>query len=61
VIPDAATAAAALQTGEVDWLELPLPDLVPLLRRNRNVMVDILDPLGNVGWLIMNHLFPRAG
>src|SRR5262249_5846888 len=31
-IADPATAAAALQNGEVDWLELPLPDLVPTLR-----------------------------
>jgi peptide/nickel transport system substrate-binding protein len=58
IIPDPATAGAALQNGEVDWLELPLPDLVPVLRRNRNLTVDIQDPLGNVGCLIMNHLFP---
>jgi hypothetical protein len=30
IIPDQATAVAALQNGEVDWLELPLPDLVPM-------------------------------
>jgi peptide/nickel transport system substrate-binding protein len=30
-------------------------DLVPPLRRNRNVMVDIADPLGNFGYLRMNH------
>jgi peptide/nickel transport system substrate-binding protein len=58
VIPDPATAALALQTGEVDWWERPLPDLVPLLRRNRNVVVDMQDPLGGVGYLVMNHLFP---
>jgi peptide/nickel transport system substrate-binding protein len=58
VIPDPATAAAALQTGEVDWLELPLSDLVPLLRKNRNISVDISDPLGNIGVFRMNHLHP---
>jgi peptide/nickel transport system substrate-binding protein len=58
VIPDPATAALALQTGEVDWWESALPDLVPLLRRNRNIVVDIADPLGLVGYLGMNHLFP---
>jgi peptide/nickel transport system substrate-binding protein len=58
VMPDASTAAAALQTGEIDWWELPTPDLVPLLRRNRNVTVDIADPLGSVGCLAINHLFP---
>jgi peptide/nickel transport system substrate-binding protein len=57
-IADPATAAAALQNGEVDWLELPLPDLVPALRQNHNVAVDIQDPLGNIGTLFFNHLFP---
>lgn len=58
VIPDPATAAAALQSGEVDWWETPIPDLIPLLRRNRNVVVDIADPLGNIGDCRFNHLYP---
>jgi peptide/nickel transport system substrate-binding protein len=58
VIPDSATAAAALQNGEVDWWELPSPDLIPLLRKNPNVMVAVADPLGGIGLLIMNHLYP---
>lgn len=58
VIPDPATAAAALQKGEVDWWELTLPDLVPALRKNGNVAVDINDRLGWTAMLIMNHLFP---
>ena len=58
VMPDGATAAAGLQTGEVDWLEIPLPDLVPMLRKNRNVIVGIQDLLGNVGIMSINHLFP---
>src|SRR5712672_1623537 len=57
VIPDPATAAAALQNGEVDWWETPIPDLVPLLRKNRNIAVDIADPLGNIGSFRMNHLY----
>jgi peptide/nickel transport system substrate-binding protein len=57
-MPDPATASAALQSGEVDWWETPIADLVPLLRRNRNVVVDIADPLGNVGSFRMNHLYP---
>jgi len=56
--PDASTASAALQQGEVDWWETPLNDLVPVLRRNRNVRVDIADPLGNVGCFRFNHLLP---
>ena len=58
VIPDPATAAAALQNGEVDWWESPLADLVPALRKNRNVMVDIADPLGHLAMIRMNHLHP---
>src|SRR5262245_58694797 len=58
VMPDPGTASAALQNGEVDWWENPISDLVPLLRKNRNVMVDIADPLGNVGSFRMNYLYP---
>ncbi len=58
VMPDPATASAALQTGEIDWWETPVPDLVPVMKRNRNLMVDIADPLGNIGTFRMNHLHP---
>lgn len=57
-IPDPATAAAALQNGEVDWWENPIPDLVPIMKRNPNLVVDIADPLGNIGSFRMNHLQP---
>ncbi|MXP61942.1 ABC transporter substrate-binding protein [Roseomonas sp. M0104] len=58
IMPDAATASAALQSGEIDWWETPLPDLVPVLRNDRRIKVDIADPLGNIGSFRMNHLFP---
>src|ERR1700737_4295414 len=58
VIPDPATASAAVQNGEVDWWETPIADIVPVLKKNRNVMVDIADPLGNIGSFRMNHLHP---
>ena len=58
ILPDDATKAAALQNGEVDWWENPIPDLVPLLKRNRNLNVDIADPLGNIGSFRINHLHP---
>jgi peptide/nickel transport system substrate-binding protein len=58
IIPDQATAAVALQNGEVDWLEAVVPDLLPILRKNPNVVTAINDPLGLVGRLVMNHLFP---
>jgi peptide/nickel transport system substrate-binding protein len=58
IVPDGATAAGALQNGEVDWLETPFSDLIPLLRKNANINVDIADPLGNIGSFRMNHLYP---
>jgi len=57
-MPDPSTAAAALQNGEIDYWEYPSPDLQPLLRRDRNVAVQIIDPTGSVAILRMNQLFP---
>jgi peptide/nickel transport system substrate-binding protein len=57
-IPDAATAAAALSAGEVDWWEQMPPDLIPVLRRNKNVKVENIDPLGSMGLLRFNFLQP---
>ncbi|MBX6740942.1 MAG: ABC transporter substrate-binding protein [Acetobacteraceae bacterium] len=58
VIPDASTAAAALQSGEVDWWEQPTADLLPLLQRNRNLVVEQPDPTGLLGLCRFNHLHP---
>ncbi len=55
-IPDSGTAASALQSGEVDWWEQPVNDLVPLLKQNKSIKVDVADPFGNIGLLRMNHL-----
>ncbi len=57
-IPDGGTAAAALQTGEVDWVEYPLPDLVPTLDRGRATRTQVYDPTGFLGFLRFNHLHP---
>ena len=58
IIPDAATAAAALQSGEVDWYEQAQSDLVPLLRRNGDIVIAPSNPQGYVGGLRFNHLHP---
>ncbi|TQF84189.1 ABC transporter substrate-binding protein [Elioraea sp. Yellowstone] len=58
VIPDASTAGAALQAGEVDWWEQPNPDLMPLLRRHRQIEVTTQDPVGLAGIMRFNHLQP---
>src|SRR6266446_5168404 len=57
-IPDAATASAALEAGEVDyWENVPL-DFAPRLEKNANVAVFVTDPRGSQGILRPNHLQP---
>ncbi|HWX49338.1 MAG TPA: ABC transporter substrate-binding protein [Roseomonas sp.] len=58
IIPDASTAAAALQAGEVDWWEFANADLVPILRQDRKIRVQSYDPLGFMGFLRFNALVP---
>jgi peptide/nickel transport system substrate-binding protein len=58
ILPDAGTAAAALQAGEIDWWEQPQVDIQPLLRRNRNIVVDVQDPIGLISALRFNTLHP---
>jgi peptide/nickel transport system substrate-binding protein len=58
VMPDGATAAAALQTGEVDWVHVPLIDLVPMLKKSAGVTVTVYDPLGWLGVIRPNFLYP---
>ncbi len=58
IMPDPATAAAALQRGEVDWIEQPLSDLLPMLRKSPGVAVENVDLLGSVGIIRFNHLQP---
>jgi peptide/nickel transport system substrate-binding protein len=57
-IPDAATAAAALNAGEVDWWEFFPPDLIPVLQKNRDIRVENIDPLGSMGVMRFNFLYP---
>lgn len=57
-IPDSGTAAAAIQSGEMDWWEQPTADLLGLLRKNRDVTVEVIDTLGYYGVLRFNHLYP---
>jgi peptide/nickel transport system substrate-binding protein len=56
VIPDASTAAAALQNNEADWWEFPTPDLLPLLRRRPELAVESPDPAGFLAVLRFNQL-----
>lgn len=58
IMPDPATAAAALQTGEIDWWEQPLSDLLPVLAADRNIVITEGDHFGNIGALRFNQLIP---
>ena len=58
VLPDPATAAAAMQNGEMDWWENPSFDLLPLLRRDPKLAVTLQDPSGYVGIMRFNQLQP---
>jgi peptide/nickel transport system substrate-binding protein len=58
IIVDAATASAALQTGEIDWYEQPPPEIQTLLKRSRAIRVEAIDPLPLTGILRFNHLHP---
>jgi len=57
-IPDAATASAALEAGEVEfWENIPL-DFAPRLEKNTSVTIFVSDTRGSQGWLRPNSLQP---
>ena len=58
VIPDPATAAAALQAGEADGWELPPGDLLPMLTRHRTLKLDLVYDMGSAMLLRPNQLYP---
>ena len=57
-MPETATAVAALQSGEVDWLETPPPDLLPVLRKDKRIKIAVHDSTGQVAILRFNCLIP---
>jgi peptide/nickel transport system substrate-binding protein len=56
--PDPATQVAALRSGEVDWVEQPLMDLVGQLRADKSIKVQVAETKGLIGFLRFNQLFP---
>ena len=57
-MPEFATAAAALQSGEVDWVDVPNPDLLPMLRRDPKLVVEVKDKTGVVPIMRFNCIQP---
>ncbi|MCL6640508.1 MAG: glutamine synthetase beta-grasp domain-containing protein [Candidatus Rokubacteria bacterium] len=58
LLPDPATAHAALRAGEVDYWENPPLDFVPSMERDPNLTVFVTDPRGTQGLLRPNHVQP---
>ncbi len=57
-IADEQTALAALGAGEIDFYELPPLDLLPQLRANPDIKLQIMNPTGNDGVMRLNCLHP---
>jgi peptide/nickel transport system substrate-binding protein len=58
IIPDPATIAGALQTGEIDWWLVPEADLLPVLRPQGSLKVMTIVPTGFIATLRFNQLNP---
>jgi peptide/nickel transport system substrate-binding protein len=57
-MPDAQTAVAALQAGEIDFYEIPPIDLLDQLESDPNIALINLTDLGTVGYIGLNWLHP---
>ena len=57
-MPDAQTAVNALQSGDIDFMENPSFDLLPLVKANEDIKIDILNKLGFQTLGRMNFLHP---
>ncbi|HEY4253015.1 MAG TPA: ABC transporter substrate-binding protein, partial [Roseomonas sp.] len=58
-MPDQATRTAALQTGEVDFLEVIATDFIEPLRRNRNIVIGAPRGAGQIMSIVnLNHAQP---
>src|SRR6202165_5970797 len=58
---DAQTAANALQSGDIDFMENPAWDILPVLAANKDLKIETLNKLGFQTLGRMNFLFPRFG
>jgi peptide/nickel transport system substrate-binding protein len=58
IIPDSATQMSALRQQQVDWLEQPTSDLLPLIAHDRSIVTSTLDPIGTYVLLRFNALYP---
>lgn len=57
-MPDAQTAVNAIQSGDIDFIENPSFDLLPVLKGNSELTIKTLSPLGFQTLGRMNFLYP---
>src|SRR5437762_2421333 len=57
-MPDSQTAVNALQSGDIDFMENPPFDLLPVVTANKDLKVEILNKLGFQTLGRMNFLYP---
>jgi len=57
-MPDAQTAVNALQSGDIDFLENPSFDILPILEKDKDLQMEVLNKLGYQTLGRMNFLFP---
>ena len=57
-MPDAQTAVNALQSGDIDFMENPSFDLLPVLKGNKDIKIETLNKLGFQTLGRMNFLHP---
>lgn len=57
-MPDAQTALAALQAGEIDFFSDPPLDVLDQLTRDKNLKLEVLNSPGTIGWIQFNCLQP---
>ena len=58
IIPDASVAFSALRSGEVDMLDAPPPDLLPVVANDPNIVIGEVWPLESYAVLRFNSLHP---
>jgi peptide/nickel transport system substrate-binding protein len=57
-MPDAQTAVNALQSGDIDFMENPSFDILPVLEKDKDLQIDVLNKLGYQTLGRMNFLYP---
>ena len=58
IMPDTSTVASALTAGEIDWWGTPVADLMPLLKRSKDIAFTVLVPTGTIATMRFNQLQP---